>query len=174
MPNIYSGYYPYAIGVCLMVLGLSFAYKFYLAAVLGRLSYWTGFLPITIVSPFLVHVPGSKRSLVRKTQGLWVHLLMGPVFLIVSALCLTAGAEFCGLPGLLTLNYILRGGDESKPYPVTFNKHTGFTFPLLEKSSKTIGERLNKAKIKDKDDYQTQVNPSGQSYNDAESGTHKY
>jgi hypothetical protein len=44
----------------------------------------------------------------------------------------------------------------------------------LEKSSKTIGERLNKAKIKDKDDYQTQVNPSGQSYNDAESGTHKY
>jgi hypothetical protein len=98
---------------------------------------------------------------------------MGPVFLIVSALCLTAGAEFCGLPGLRTLNYILRGGDETKGYPVTFNKHTGFTFPLLEKSSKTIGERLNKAKIKDKDDYATQVAPSGsQSYDSAESGIH--
>ncbi len=49
-----------ALGVALFLLGGSFAWKGYNALVKGRMLIWKGFLPFTIVSPFVTHLPPTK------------------------------------------------------------------------------------------------------------------
>src|SRR5580658_6629792 len=99
------------VGIVLILVGFSFFYKFLLASIKGRMKYWSGFLPFTIMSPFILHTPTtSKRTLVRETEGLWIHLLMAPIFLICGALCLGAGADLAGLPGTAAVNWVLSGG----------------------------------------------------------------
>jgi len=137
-----------ALGLVIILLGLSFSYKFFLAGVLGRVSYWTGFIPFTIVSPFLLHIPAtSKRSLVRSKQGLWVHLLMAPVFLICAVLCFAAGADIMGLPGVKTLNWVLTGGNVGRPSAVCFDRHNGYRFPCLVRAKDTLGVRIGKVQL---------------------------
>jgi len=127
-----------ALGVFLLLLGISFAYKAFLAIIRGKMSYWEGFLPFTILSPFTVHLPGTKNSLIKSTEGLWIHMIMGPVFMIASILCLAAGADLAGLPGTLTVNWILSGGKNSQE--ITFNRHDGFRFPIIAR----VGPQLQK------------------------------
>jgi hypothetical protein len=137
-----------AIGMAIILLGLSFAYKTYQASILGKCTYWTGFLPLTVISPWITHLPASsKRSLTKTAQGLWVHMVMGPIFLVCSVLCFAAGAELMGLPGISTLNYILVGGNSGRAAAVAFNKHTGYRFPFLERSGETLGKRIDKAQM---------------------------
>jgi hypothetical protein len=152
------------IGIIVTLLGLSFAYRFYRACILGKVNYWAGFLPITIVSPFLFHAvpppspaPGKrstgihpvtgKRSLIREAAGLWVHLIMGPLFLILSVLFLSAGCDLMGLPGTDTLNYVLNGGNKLAPMAVTYDKRYTFQFPLFVRALKKFGKRADGAQI---------------------------
>jgi hypothetical protein len=120
-------------GIVLMVLGVSFIYKAYLAMVKGRLKYWDGFLPFTIVSPFILHLPTSKRSLVKETEGLWVHFIFGPIFMFTAVLCICAGADIAYLPGTATLNLVLNGGKAGAD-KITFDRHYGYKFPILAKA----------------------------------------
>jgi hypothetical protein len=137
-----------AIGMVIVILGISFTYKFYQATLLGKCTYWTGFLPITMISPWLTHIPStSKRSLTKTAQGLWVHLLMGPIFLICAVLCFAAGTEIMGLPGMNTLNWVLNGGNTGRATCVAFDKHSGFRFPFLKRSSEVIGKRISKVQL---------------------------
>jgi hypothetical protein len=137
-----------ALGIVVVLLGFSFAYKFYLAAISGKCSYWTGFLPLTMVSPWLTHIPStSKRSLVKHAQGLWVHLVMGPIFLICSILCIAAGTEILGLPGIQALNWVLAAGNSGRAPAVAFDMHTGYRFPFLMRSSEIIGKRMSKLQL---------------------------
>lgn len=136
------------LGLLLVLFGCSFAYKFFLACVLGKSSYWSGFLPITVISPFFTHLPRtSKRSLIHDAQGLWVHFLLSPLFLICSTLCFTAGAEFLGMPGVSVLNKILSGGKEGAATAVLFDRHRGFRFPFLQRSTDTLARRISNFKF---------------------------
>lgn len=136
------------IGTLIVILGISFTYKFYQATLLGKCTYWTGFLPITAISPWLTHIPStSKRSLTKTAQGLWVHLLMGPIFLICAVLCFAAGTEIMGLPGINTLNWVLTGGNKGRATCVAFDRHNGFRFPFLLRSKDTLQKRIEKAQL---------------------------
>jgi hypothetical protein len=152
------------IGIIVTLLGISFAYRFYRACVLGKVNYWTGFLPITIISPLLIHgLPPSaqppkkqsssknaaptKRTLIRETSGIWVHFVIAPIFLIFSILFLTAGSDLMGLPGTETLNYLLNGGNPLAPIAVTYDKRYTFQFPILVRAMKKFGKNVNTAQI---------------------------
>jgi hypothetical protein len=138
-----------ALGMIIIILGISFTYKFYQATLLGKCTYWTGFLPVTIISPWLTHIPSrSKRSLVKTAQGLWVHLLMGPIYLICAVLCFAAGTEIMGLPGVNSLNWVLAGGNLGHPSCVAFDRRNGFRFPFLVRTNETLQSRMNKVQLK--------------------------
>ncbi len=141
------------IGLLVLVLGCSFAYKCFQAAVLGKMTYWSGFLPLSVFSPLFTHLPAAKNSLVKETSGLWVHLLMGPIFFIISILMLCAGADLVGLPGTDSLNYIINGGDQDAPLAVTYDKRYTFRFPFLVRAGTKLGLYLNNVQfaIRDKD-----------------------
>src|ERR1700677_3291640 len=113
------------VGVLLMVLGISFIWKAFQAMIKGRVKYWDGFLPFTIISPWIVHLPAGKNSLIKWNEGLWVHLIMGPLFMFSAILCICAGADLTTLPGTATLNLVLNGGKAGSD-AVTFDKHTGY------------------------------------------------
>jgi len=152
------------IGIIVTLLGISFVYRFYRAVILGKVNYWTGFLPITLVSPLLIHVPPppspqvgkrsdgidpvtGKRTLIREAQGLWVHLIMGPIFLIFSILFLDAGCDLMGLPGTDTLNYLLNGGNKFAPIAVSYDKRYTFQFPIFVRAFKKLGKNVDTAQI---------------------------
>lgn len=126
-----------AVGVALMVLGVSFFYKTVIALVNGRMTYWTGFLPLTIISPFLVHLPGSKNSLIRYAEGMWVVAVMAPIFLVLSVLCALSGAEYAGMPAVECINSALHGGTDGSAV-IAFSKTRGFAFPLLAHSTPAL------------------------------------
>jgi hypothetical protein len=128
------------VGILLMLVGISFFYKGWQATVKGRMSYWSGFLPFTLISPFILHLPASKNSLVKVTEGLWIHMLMGPLFFIAGILCLGAGADYAGLPGTNTVNYIIAGGKSGRPAAVTFDRQRGYRFPILARAGETLGK----------------------------------
>jgi hypothetical protein len=152
------------IGIIVILLGISFAYRFIRASVLGKVNYWAGFLPISIVSPLLIHIPPppsppvgkrstgvhpvtGKRSLIREATGFWVHIVMGPIFLILSILFLTAGFDLVGLPGSETLNLILNGGNRLAPTAVTYDKRYTFQFPIFVRALKKFGKNVDTAQI---------------------------
>ena len=127
-----------ALGFVLIVLGLSFLFKAYLAGVQGRLAYWSGFIPLTIISPFFVHVPPPQQSkqkelsLIKCADGLWVMLIFGPVFFIMAVLMIAAGADLNNWPGTQTVNTVLCGGKSGQM--VTFDKkRLAYSFPIVNK-----------------------------------------
>jgi hypothetical protein len=165
--DLHSNYVEIAVGVLLIVLGFSFGYKFFLASVLGKISYWHGFLPITIISPLLTHLPSNEKSLVKKTQGIWVHLVMSPIFLVCMVLCLACGADLTGLPGVDTLNWILNGGNMTKPPAVQFSHITyQLKVPLLVRAGTHIGKMIDRVQIPEKSEDKLVQGNSG-SYNSA-------
>jgi len=126
-----------AVGILLMVLGISFFYKSAIAGIRGSMAYWAGFLPLTIISPFLIHLPSRKNSLVKTTEGMWVHIVMAPAFFALGFFCFLAGAEYTGLPAVEATNTALSGGKAGHPL-LTFNKSSGFAFPVLIRSSPSL------------------------------------
>lgn len=126
-----------AIGLLILAIGFSFAWKGWTGCVLGRFNYWSGFLPLTMISPWLVHLPKGERSLVKTKEGMLAHVFLGPSFFFCSVLFICAGADMVGLPGTNTLNSIINGFDSSKPVAVSFDSTTGrYDSPLLRKASK--------------------------------------
>ncbi|CAN5407721.1 hypothetical protein BH10CYA1_BH10CYA1_01160 [soil metagenome] len=131
-----------AVGIVLMALGVSFFYKAVIALVKGRMEYWTGFLPLTMISPFLIHLPGSKNSLIKFAEGMWVVAAMAPLFAVLSVLCTLSGAEFAGMPAVENMNYALHGGTEGTAV-IAFSKTHGFAFPLLAHTSPALKRFFN-------------------------------
>lgn len=119
------------VGVVLLLLAASFMYKAILATARGRVVYWDGFLPLTIISPWIVHIPGTKKSLLKSAEGLWVHAIMAPLFFISAFLCFVAGLEYCNFPGADWINLAVHGGKLGGAPLVMFDKQRGFRFPLL-------------------------------------------
>jgi hypothetical protein len=154
------------VGIFLMVIGISFAYKTYQAGIQGRVMYWEGFLPFTIISPFLLHLPASKKSLIKPAEGMWVHAVMAPVFLVISILCFAAGADFAGLPGVSTLNVAMNGFKWGRSDSIIFNRRTGYQFPIVPRAGKQLAKIFG-GKIEEKEE-QKYSHDNG-SYNDAES-----
>ncbi|HEY9678407.1 MAG TPA: hypothetical protein V6C76_10380 [Drouetiella sp.] len=138
-------------GIFLMVLGISFAFKAYQAGIQGRCMYWSGFLPLTLISPFLLHLPSGKKSLVKPAEGMWVHAVMAPIFLVLSILMFAAGADFTGLPGVATLNVAMNGFKYGRSDSVVFNRRTGYQFPFIARGSKQLA-KLFGSKIGEKDE----------------------
>ncbi len=132
-----------AIGVVLIILGFSFCYKGWIATVLGRVHYWSGFLPFTIVSPWFIHLPPSERSLIKIKEGLLCHALIGPLFFLTAIPLIVAGLDFTGLPGTQGLNFVLNAGDSSKPPAVTYSPPMNYQFPLAIRASKSIAKLFN-------------------------------
>jgi hypothetical protein len=130
------------LGIVLMVLGLSFLYKCAVALFFGKTSYWEGFLPFTIVSPLLIHLPAGEKSLIKTAHAWWVHVTLGPIFFFVSLLCLASGADQLGLPGTESVNYVLTLGREDVPPAVIYDRGTGYKFPIFKKAADTIYKGL--------------------------------
>ncbi len=154
------------VGVLLMVLGVSFSWKAFQAIIKGRVKYWDGFLPFTLVSPWLLHLPEKKNSLIKWTEGLWVHLIMGPLFMISAILCLCAGADLTTLPGTATLNLIINGGKAGND-AVTFDKHVGYHFPIVARAMPILKKIASgQMGVKNQDKLYTENNESlGQAMN---------
>jgi len=155
------------IGWVVMALAISFAYKCYRASVEGKLTYWQGFLPISLVSPLLVHVPAKEGTLVKETTGMWVHLIMGPFFLILSVVLMAMGADLAGFAGTDTLNLILGGGNPLAPPSIVYNKNYNFSFPILQRTANKFIKSVNSysVPIQDKDKlpgYQDYQDPNRQ------------
>ena len=127
-----------AIGVLLIVLGLSFCYKAWNATVLGRIHYWSGFLPFTLVSPWFIHLPPGERSLIKTKEGLLCHMMVGPLFFITAIPLLVVGFDLTGLPGTQTINFIINGGDKSKTAAIVYSPPLTYNFPIAVRSSKKI------------------------------------
>ncbi len=137
-----------ALAVVLVILGLSFAYKFFRAVILGKVYYWTGFMPFTVISPFVILWPGSKRSLIREAQGFWVYILLGPIFLILSILLIEAGLDLFGVPATDTLNFAINGGNTLRPPAIRFDKQRyAYSFPFLLRGGSQFMDKINKYSV---------------------------
>lgn len=142
-----------AIGILVVIVGFSFIWKGWQACVLGRFKYWSGFLPFTLISPWIVHLPQGKRSLIKTKEGMLAHVIIGPSFFLCAVLCICAGADLIGLPGTKTLNLVINGGDELKPTSVSFNERTGkYDFPLLARAGKKFYHQVFEHKVTEETD----------------------
>lgn len=154
------------VGILLIIIGISFGYKAYLAGIQGKCMYWSGFLPFTLISPFVMHLPAGKNSLVKPAEGLWVHAIMAPLFLVLCILTIAAGADYAGLPGVSSLNIALNGFKWGRADSVVFNRRTGYQFPIIARSGKQLGKIFGaEIGLKEKDKM-VQGEPTG-SYDSA-------
>jgi hypothetical protein len=134
-------------GFALFCLGISFGWKFFQAAFLGKLTYWSGlekfgflFIPITfMLSPLLVHLPyDPKKSLIQEKQQMWIHLVWAPAFSVCALMCMTSGADLMGLPGSTCLNTVLTLGRSDVPACIVYTPPFSYKFPFVRKATKTI------------------------------------
>ncbi|HEY9684162.1 MAG TPA: hypothetical protein V6C86_21460 [Oculatellaceae cyanobacterium] len=141
-----------AFGVLLIIVGASFGWKTWNALIKGRMLVWYGFLPFTIVSPFLTHLPPGKNSLVKWKEAMWVHVVFGPIFFCIMVLSIAAGIDFIGFSGTQTLNDLLTGNKLGAPPAITFSKTRGYQFPFIPRASAHFGKLFGgKLGLKDKD-----------------------
>ena len=139
-------------GFLLIVLGFSYAIKFYQASFYGKVAYWSGleafgiwnffswiFIPITnFLTPLLVHGQAKETNLIKiKTAG-WIHLFWGPVFFLLSLMFVVAGADFMGLPGTRFMNFVLTCGNPAVPPAITYSPPFTYKFPILKKARKQL------------------------------------
>lgn len=132
-----------AIGVLCIILGFSFLYKGWNAVVLGRIQYWAGFLPLTIISPWFIHLPAKENSLVKNKEGLFNHVIVGPLFFLTAVPLIVLGTDLCGLPGAASLNFIVNGGDKSKPASILYSPPLNYQFPIAIRAGKQIDKIFN-------------------------------
>lgn len=159
----------FGIGVALILLGLSFAFKFYLAGIRGKVLIWQGLLPLTVLSPLITHLPPGKRSLLKYKEGMWVHIFVAPIFLVLTILCLAAGSDLVGLPGTEMLNLAVNGGNESAPPAVLFSKAKGYHFPILARAGKKLHKIFLESELylSEEKKYLKKEQQSAGSYQDA-------
>lgn len=142
------------VGIVIMLLGCSFAYKAFVAIIRGKVTYWTGFLPFTIISPFLIHLPRGKKSLIIDAEGLWVHMLMGPVFGVASFFCLLMGADIVGLSATDMINDIMsRSRTNNGLRAIEYDRATGYRFPIAHRVGNQLQKLIFKSKMDTKDKY---------------------
>jgi hypothetical protein len=67
---------------------------------------------------------------------------MGPIFMFCAILCICAGFDLVDLPGTQTLNLILNGGKIGNDQ-VTFDAHSGYHFPILNKAKPVFYKLFN-------------------------------
>ena len=134
-------------GVVLMCLGVSYAYKFFQASVMGKYIYWDGlrpfgwmFAPFTIlITPLLVHGKPTDKNLIREKTAGWVHLFWGPAFFLASLMCLVSGADLAHLQGSQAMNYVVTCGNHPGiPRAITYHPPFTYKFPLLKKAGKKV------------------------------------
>jgi uncharacterized membrane protein len=128
-------------GVLLIALGLSFFWKSILALFLGDVTYWSGFLPITLISPLFIHLPPKEGTLIKKTRAFWIHFTVGPLFFFLSLALMSAGADQLGLPGSQAVNWVLTMGKPNAPAAITYSRSGGYKLNFL----KTMGDAIVKA-----------------------------
>jgi hypothetical protein len=135
-----------ALGVFLIVLGCSFGWKCYQALIKGRLLIWRGWLPFTLISPFVNHLPPGKNSLLQWKEAMWIHVVMGPLFFFLMVLSIAAGIDYVGFPGTEAVNSAMTGGRLGAPPAIVFNKRTGYAFPFVPHAvahfSKLLGGKI--------------------------------
>lgn len=157
------------IGIILLLLSASYAHKFFMSAVQGKCWIWTGFLPFTIVSPLLLHIPPKPNGLSKVVQGMWVHMVMGPIFLVVFLLTLVAGADLVGWPGTYFANKLLTAANRDHTDAISFNKDTyRMTFPAIAKGAQKLQRQFMGSRVgMKKEDELLQGGPTG-SYSQAQ------
>jgi hypothetical protein len=131
-----------AFGVFLVLLGCSFGYKCYQALIKGRLLIWRGWMPFTLASPFVNHLPPGKNSLLQYKEAMWIHVIMGPMFFFLSVLCIAAGVDYIGFPGTEVVNSAMTGGKLGAAPAIVFNKRTGYAFPFFPHAVAHFGKLL--------------------------------
>ncbi len=131
-----------AFGVFLVLLGCSFGYKCYEALIKGRLLIWRGWMPFTLASPFVNHLPPGKNSLLQYKEAMWIHVIMGPMFFFLSVLCIAAGVDYIGFPGTEVVNSAMTGGKLGAAPAIVFNKRTGYAFPFFPHAVAHFGKLL--------------------------------
>lgn len=134
-------------GIILMILGISYGYKFFQAALMGKVNYWSGlekvhwiFHPITIfVTPLFVHTAPKETNLIKSRTAGWVHLLFGPFFFLTSLMLLVSGADMLHLPGTDVMNFVLTcGGRKDIPQAIVYQPPFTYKFPILKKARRTL------------------------------------
>lgn len=131
-----------ALGLLAAAIGFSFLYKGWNALVLGRIHYWSGFLPLSLISPFLIHLPTGKNSLVKTKEGLLCHMLVGPMFFLAALPLLVVGADLLGLGGTSFANQVLTVGSPVKAEAITYSRPLNYHFPIVGRSSERFQEIL--------------------------------
>jgi hypothetical protein len=143
----------FALGIVVVLLGLSYGYKGWNAMVLGHFYYWSGFLPATLVSPWLIHLPPGKRSLVKKKEGMLAHMVIGPSFMLCCILFICAGSDLLGLPGTKNLNLVINGFNQAAPTSISFDENTGrYAFPIVNKSWNKVYKNFFQSKVSEDHD----------------------
>jgi|AGTN01.1.fsa_nt_gi hypothetical protein len=132
-----------AFGLLAAALGFSFLYKGWNALVLGRIHYWSGFLPLTLLSPFLIHLPTGKNSLIKTKEGLVSHMLVGPMFFLAALPLLVLGADLLGLGGTSFANQVLNIGSATKAPAIVYSPPIHYDFPIVSRSSEKMNAILN-------------------------------
>jgi hypothetical protein len=152
------------LAILCLALGVSFAWKCIQAVFLGKVTYWSGFLPISLISPLFIHLPPGKNSLIKTTQSWWVHVTAGPIFFLVGLVLIATGADQLGMPGTDSINDILTLGRSDVPPAITFNKQDGYRFPIFVHAGDTVVKLLTQPVMTNEKTYvpsaQSTTNPA--------------
>ncbi|MBX9949042.1 MAG: hypothetical protein K2Y39_07760 [Candidatus Obscuribacterales bacterium] len=146
-----------ALGVILMIMGAGYLFKAFVAIAQGRIWYWTGFLPLTIISPWLIFCPPNERkekAIAKVKDAIWAPIFFGPVFTIMGVVCLSAGADMANLPGTSTTNRLLTSWTSDKTPVIVFDKKNyKLQFPAAVKTANKITKIIfgTQAGIKEQD-----------------------
>lgn len=151
------------IGVLLLILSASFAYKAFMSIVHGKVWIWTGFLPFTLVSPWLVHLPPKPNSLTKEVQAMWVHMLIGPLMFVTMLLTLVAGSDLVGWPGSELANKLFTANNPDKTPAIQFDKdHYRYSFPAMARAGKKLEKMVFHTKVfEEEKDKLLQGGPTG-------------
>ncbi len=143
------------IGILVVILGCVYAHKAWMAGVQGKIWYWQGFLPFTLVSPWIVIFPPKENSLCKVKEAMWIHLVMGPAFLISALVMISSGLDLTGLPGTEYVNsFFTMGTPDKTPIIVFDKKRYSLRFPAVVKTGQKAAKMffdLN-MKLKGEDD----------------------
>lgn len=151
-------------GFMLIVLGFSYAIKFYQASFYGKVNYWSGleafgvwnlfswiFIPFTtFITPLLVHGQPKESNLIKTMTAGWIHLFWGPAFFLLSLLFVVAGADTMGLPGTQLMNFVLTCGNPNTPPAIVYSPPFSYKFPMLKKARKQLFKLLTQEVYMDK------------------------
>lgn len=157
------------LGILVIIMWCVYIHKSYMAGIQGKLWYWQGFLPFTLISPWICVFPPKEKSLIKYKEAMWVHAFFGPVFFFSAVVALSTGFDLTGLPGTKTTNYLFTALLPDKTPFIVFDKtHYRVQFPAIVSNSKKLAKLFfgNTLGLKGSDDLTPFSQQSG-SYNDA-------